>query len=213
MTTGVIYRVYCTINGKSYIGQTIRTIEKRKYSHFNSSYSSNASDYNVYFHRAIRKHGKENFIWMIAKEDIPVEELNWYEIYYVNYYSAFGPYGYNETRGGEGARGYKITKEAKKKMSEAKKGKPLSEEHKKKISEAGKGKPGPNKGKILSEETKKKISDSLKGRASPNKGNSYSEETKKKISDALKGENNPMFGKTHSEETKRKISDALKRKI
>jgi hypothetical protein len=96
-----------------------------------------------------------------------------------------------------------VSKETRKKISEALKGKYVgelnhmfgkthSEETRKKISEA-------NKGNIPSEETRKKISEA-------NKGNIPSEETRKKISEAKKGVKREKF----SEEWKKKISDSLK---
>lgn len=84
-----------------------------------------------------------------------------------------------------------MTKETKKKISEAKKEKRFSEEHKKSLSEA-------HKGGRLSEETRKKLSEASKGRC-------HTEEAKKKISKTLEGHK-------VSEETKRKISEAVKKR-
>ena len=108
----------------------------------------------------------------------------------------------------KGYKGYKLSEETKKKMSEAHKGKHFSEEHKKRMSES-------MKGKEFSEEHKKKISES-------NKGKEFSEETKKKISDSHKGKKmteetkNKLSefhkGKKLYEETKKKISDSHKGK-
>jgi len=70
-------------------------------------------------------------------------------------------------------KGYKHTKEAKKKISDAGMGHKTSEETRKKIGKA-------NKGKKFTEEHKRKLSEAGKGKK-------LSEETKKKLSDALKG--------------------------
>lgn len=84
-------------------------------------------------------------------------------------------------------------------------GKSLSKEHKKKLSEA-------HKGKKLSEEHKEKIGNSHKGNQY-HKGKFHSDETKYKMSINRAGKNHPMFGKNHTSETKRKISDAKKGQI
>lgn len=76
-------------------------------------------------------------------------------------------------------------------------GKHLSKETRKKMSEAQRGEKNHGFGKRLSEEHKKKI------------GRHMSEERKKKISLALTGKlvgiKNPFYGRHHSEETKKKI--------
>ena len=55
---GYIYKITNLVNGKSYVGQTIRTIEERWKQHIKDS-KGNKDDF--YLHRAIRKYGKENF--------------------------------------------------------------------------------------------------------------------------------------------------------
>jgi len=88
-------------------------------------------------------------------------------------------------------KGFKLSKETRKKMSKAKKGinhpnygKKLSKETRRKMSEAHKGqylgKNHPNYGKKLSEEHKRKLNEA-------NKGRKHSEEAKKKMSEAKKG--------------------------
>lgn len=80
---------------------------------------------------------------------------------------------------GHSTRGFKISEDHKKKLSEANKGRKLSEDHKKKISNA-------NLGKKLSKEHKDKISCSKKG-ISTRKGYRHSDETKNKMSKAQTG--------------------------
>lgn len=79
-------------------------------------------------------------------------------------------------------KGFGISEETKKKISESSKGKKMSEEAKKKISESEKGKEPWNKGKsgIYSEDTLRKMSDVKKGKK-------HSEEAKKKMSEEKKG--------------------------
>ena len=99
------------------------------------------------------------------------------------------------------------------------KGFKMTEESKRKISESKKGKKNPNYGKHPSDETRKKMSESHKG----HKGIPFSDEHKKKISEARKGvknpnfgrnmsgKNNPFFGKKHSKETIEKMSESHKK--
>ena len=65
----------------------------------------------------------------------------------------------NKTDGGEGNKGYIMSEETKRKLSEAKKGKTHTEETKRKLSEANKGKNNCNFGKSLPEDHRRKISE------------------------------------------------------
>tara|TARA_R110000822_G_scaffold25364_4_gene76833 strand:- start:4047 stop:4751 length:705 start_codon:yes stop_codon:yes gene_type:complete len=94
----IIYKVTNKINDKSYIGQTIRNLDKRKQSHLNVVYNNPQ----FAFHYAIRKYGKENFKWEVLCECDNIDELNEKEKYYIKEYKTFGETGYNMTTGGEG---------------------------------------------------------------------------------------------------------------
>jgi len=84
--------------------------------------------------------------------------------------------------------GKTVSKETKRKLSEAKKGRIFSEETKRKLSKAKKGKNNPMYGIPKSEEIKRKLSEAMKGK---NKGKTVSEETKIKLSEAMKGKTLP----------------------
>ena len=94
----------------------------------------------------------------------------------------------NKTDGGEGTSGYIVSKETKRKISEANKGRTHTEESKRKMSEA-------NKGKKASKETKRKLSELNKGEKHPNFGKKASEETRRKLSEA--NEKRPMVTCIH----------------
>ena len=94
----IIYKATNKVNGKSYIGQTIRTLYERKKSHFNVAYNNPQ----FAFHNAIRKYGKENFKWEILCGCKDIDELNKKEKYYIKEYKTFGKNGYNMTTGREG---------------------------------------------------------------------------------------------------------------
>lgn len=89
----------------------------------------------------------------------------------------------------------------------------LSDEAKRKISESKKGEKNPNFGKKLSKETIQRMSDSKKGKISKLIGRKLSEEIKQKISLSHTGLKNPHPGYLVSEETKIKLSNSLKGRI
>ena len=103
---GSIYKVTNTINGKVYIGQTMRKPASRWRQHINSSMCETYNDYNVYFHIAIRKYGQDAFLF----EEIEIcsnAELDDREIFWIDYYQSFNhEYGYNLTLGGQGSQKY-----------------------------------------------------------------------------------------------------------
>lgn len=184
----LIYKIENKINGKIYIGQTVRSLEKRWRQHCEPN-----NDKCRVLHRAIKAHGKMAFdVCVLDDTATSVEDLNNLEIKYIKEYDCLAPKGYNLTTGGSSYT--------------------MSEETKKKISEAKKGKPG-NKGRIVSEETRKKNSEwkrqhpnseeTNKKIGEANKGKRRTDEQKLKWT----GENNPFYGKTHSEETRKHLSE------
>jgi group I intron endonuclease len=178
----LIYKVTNKINGKAYIGQTIKSLKKRKSQHISKALNKEKT---FYFHNTIRKHGPKNFSWEIIHDDIDtIEDLNKLEIYYIGYYDTYNN-GYNLTLGGGGQVGFVLSEETKRKIRKGNKGKIVSEETKRKMSEA-------HKGRKPSEETKRKISEIKKGKNHPMYGKHFSEERNRKISEAVKGKNNPV---------------------
>ena len=94
-----IYKITNQINGKCYIGQSV-DIEKRWHQHKRRSLVLGSTEYDSYFHRAIRKYGLENFSFEVL-EECPKEELNEKETFYVSRYSSNQvESGYNLTAGG-----------------------------------------------------------------------------------------------------------------
>jgi group I intron endonuclease len=185
---GLIYCVHCIPTGKKYIGQTIQALEKRIKRHF---CDSEKTDY--HFHRAIKKYGKENFIFGVI-EECNLEELNSREIYWIDTYNTFVN-GYNSDTGG--LNGRLLSEDTKDKIRNSLKNRTFASEHLEKIKKS-------LIGKTLSEETKNKISQSKIGKSR----GPLSEEHKKKIGDANRGKKlGPL-----SEEHKRKVSEALKGK-
>lgn len=88
-----IYKVTNIINGKVYIGQSIRDIQQRFTRHINDALNNNL---NTHFARAIRKYGKDSFTIEIIDTAETQDELNQKEQYWIHYYDSVN-YGYNET--------------------------------------------------------------------------------------------------------------------
>lgn len=93
-----IYKITNTINGKSYIGQSV-DIHKRWTSEKNASQNANRHEYNYPLSKALRKYGIENFSFTII-EQCPKDELNKKETYWINFYDTYFN-GYNQTLGGD----------------------------------------------------------------------------------------------------------------
>ena len=222
---GIIYKSKNKINGKVYIGQTVRDFGKRIKEHIRKSFSG---EYNGIFAKAIVKYGEENFSWELidfaeSKEELDKKEIYW--IYYYNTYRGNNGHGYNMTIGGNGV-GRMISEQAREKMSKSRIGKKHSEETKKKMrinNPRLSGKNHPHWNKKQSKETIEKKSKALKGNklseetkmklSIAHKGKKLSDKHVEKIRQAFTGEGNPMFGKSHSQETKDKISSANKGRL
>lgn len=119
----MIYKATNNINGKCYIGQTVQAFEKRKDKHIWEA--KNGSD--THFHRALSKHGFDNFYWTILNECDDIDLLNQLEQYYIKCYESMNrEFGYNLQSGGKNCSLSNITKQ---RMSKAALGKPKSKEH------------------------------------------------------------------------------------
>ena len=174
------------INGKIYIGQTIKSLRERCNGHMYDAFNLHKGHCR-YFGNAIRKYGKENFVWEIVEYCNSKEELNLAEEWYIRYYKTFvgldGCCGYNLTLGGEGPIGYIHTEEARAK-----------------ISNAGKGSTR-RVGKYHTEETKIKMSESKLGK----KRSPFSNKHKERIGRANRG-------KKRSKKSLEKVSQSRRKK-
>lgn len=146
---GVIYLITNTVNGKRYVGQTVRTLRERWQRH---CWPSNSARMPVA--AAIAKYGKERFTVEIIAKASSQEELNRLEIQYVQTLNTLSPAGYN-LRAGEG-RG-KTSPEFGAKISRALTGRKASEETRRRLSES-------HKGKKMPEATRKRLRQFYRGR-------------------------------------------------
>lgn len=170
----IIYKVTHTLDGKVYIGQTIKPLKKRWSEH---GYKKK----NTYFSNCLRKYGKENFSIEQIDQASSLEELNEKEVYWINFFDSTNKEkGYNIEHGGNshkksqetiekqrrsmiGKNKYKRTEEARLNMSLAQMGKkraPFSEEHKDKIRQKALGRKHTSqaKEKIREAKTGRKLS-------------------------------------------------------
>lgn len=90
----IIYCITNLVNGKRYVGQTIRTLEQRFKEHCNNSNSE--------IGRAIQEYGVDNFKAEIVEQCETLEHLNVAEQYWISKYNCRIPNGYNIREGGQG---------------------------------------------------------------------------------------------------------------
>lgn len=200
------------LNGKIYIGQTVRPIQTRLREHRTGKIGCTA------IYNAIKLYGWKNF--EIDYYECPDEDLNDDEDLLVREMGTLSPNGYNLKEGGGNGN---LSEETKQKIGDANRGKSHSEETRQKMSES-------QLGRTHDEETKQKIGDAQRGIPKSEEhrqhigearlGISLSDETRQKIGDASRGricteETRQKMSEAHlghivSEEARRKISDSKK---
>lgn len=147
----VVYKIVNLVNWKVYIGCTSQEPKKRWKQHV---YLANrAKKHKLKFYaitRAIEIYGEENFEFKVIRECDSIDAMKEEEIRLITFYDTYGTeWGYNLTKGGDGAVGVKRTIEQRQAMSLARIGK-------------RRGAESPNWGKKASEETLKKQSERMK---------------------------------------------------
>lgn len=198
MRVGIIYKIVNKSNSKIYVGQTITSLKERW-----SGHKCDSKRRNTPLYASMRKHENnidDVFSIDILEENIPHEELDKKEVYWISRLNSLHPFGYNLSNGGQAFK----TEQEKQLMSERVKGE-------KNPMYGMFGELNHFYGKSHSEETKKMLSELAIGRE-------VSEETRKKIGQSTKlrhdKHGHPMLNKHHSDEAKNKISKAMKgRKI
>jgi GIY-YIG catalytic domain. len=93
----IIYKATNKVNGKIYIGQTIKTLDRRIKGHINDSRNGGNR-----FKNAIKKYGRENFKWEVIEECQTIEQLNEREEYWIRELNSTNiEIGYNMKNGGK----------------------------------------------------------------------------------------------------------------
>jgi group I intron endonuclease len=95
---GIIYKI-TSPSGKVYVGQTVRSFEKRVAEHKRESSCC------TLIKRAIDKYGDE-MNYELIEDNVPQEQLDEREIYWINHFNSLAPDGYNCTTGGQFTKGY-----------------------------------------------------------------------------------------------------------
>ncbi len=164
---GIIYLIKNNVNGKLYIGQTDRTLEKR--------WEEHCKPYNscIALKNAISKYSRENFTIsvLIEAEYSMLDEL---ERDYIKQYNSLYPNGYNIQTGG------KI-------------GKKHCEESCEKMRQSKIGENNPNFGKPRTDDTKKKISIAKSGEKHHFYSKELSYEHRLNLSKSHKQNDLPMY--------------------
>lgn len=93
-----IYKITNQINGKIYIGKTLKTIPERWKEHCLDYKKERCEKRPLY--DAMNKYGVKNFTIEEVEECLP-DVLNDREVYWIEQYGSF-KYGYNATKGGDG---------------------------------------------------------------------------------------------------------------
>lgn len=98
MAFGIIYKITNKINGKVYIGQTIKSLVNRWKAHcYTAKYEQRRASH---FLRALRKYKKDDFSYEVVAEANTREELNYLEKEWIAKCDSMKN-GYNSTTGGE----------------------------------------------------------------------------------------------------------------
>lgn len=149
----LIYKITNLIDGKVYIGQTIKSLTNRWTGHCTTNNCR-------YLKSAIDKYGKENFTIEEIDGANSLSELNYLEQHYIYMHNSLAPNGYNLRFGGDNS---PHNEETKKKIGEANSRRIWKEESKNKISKAHTGKQGPRKGQKIPESEVQKMREYRKG--------------------------------------------------
>lgn len=164
-----IYLITNKLNNKVYVGQTCETVHRRWLRHLNQTYCDHRVEYNTHFHRAVRKHGKENFEINELAVVPTLQEVCTLEKLWITTLRARQPeFGYNSAFGGETNKGYKRSPEAIKLTSNANRGSHRSEESRRKMSEWQKGlKRGPQSSERIQKRVEARLRNTELGVLSP----------------------------------------------
>ena len=172
--TFIVYMATNIVTGHRYVGITSRGLNYRKSSHCSKAKIKSASGGNCpKFHNAIRKYGKDAFVWEILEIHNSWDEMLQAEIKFI---LKLKP-EYNIASGGKGLRGYKHNEESKRKISVALKGRKFDDVRRAQM-----------------RETSKKVNNELEYKTKMSnikKGHKKSEAWKSKIADAMRGKKRP----------------------
>lgn len=191
---GIVYRITCLANGKSYIGSS--KCGKKRWNEHRCDLRKGRHA-NKYLQRAWNKYGEEAFEFHVLEPVCWLEELHEAEQKWIDLYqAAIKKHGFNRNPIAEkppntkGLGGWKHSEEAKQKISAALTGKRRSDEVRSAMSASRKGKkrnPEAVAKTAAALRGKKQSPELIKKRTSGMKGRKHSEEARLKMSIARKG--------------------------
>jgi len=170
----IIYYIKNKLNGKGYVGQTTKTLNRRWSGHLSNAKNKK---YSSVLAKAILKYGLNAFELEVLEKCDSLEALNEAEVKWISIKNTLVPYGYNVETGGKNNT---WTEEMKEKMSKIQSNR--SEEWQKNLKEGMKKR---------GQEWRKKISESRKNITPTEKQLEALKEGRRKGRKGLKGEKNP----------------------
>lgn len=187
----IIYKVTHATSGKTYIGQTLRGLKKRRAEHLRAAANVLDVMYPTPLHSAISEHGSGAFTWEVLEECKSCEHMNERERFYIKLLNTLVPNGYNQTVGGH--MNEDMSEEVRRRISDA-----MVELHKDPEYQARnypklKGLVPPNKGVPMSDDQKAKVGAARKaayampGYVNPNLGQTRTEEQKERMKKGREG--------------------------
>jgi group I intron endonuclease len=196
-----VYAIEHRESGRVYIGKA-RNVARRWAEHRRSGLRG------YYLHRALQKHGADQFDWWVVQHCASNDEASAVEIEWIARLKSAGVTLFNITDGGDGALGRKHSDETRRKLAEAQRGRRLSDETRRKMSLS---RTNP------SSLTRSKMSKAHKGKKHTNESCQKRAETLLSMDLTTRAEwirkiSVSRTGKKHSEETRRKISEGLRKR-
>lgn len=187
-----LYVIRNAVNGKQYIGITMRELPVRLSEHrgLANRHGKNA------LAKAFRKYGHAAFTATLIGEALTWEELLQMEREAIQTYNTYAPtgWGYNLTLGGEGSLGREVSEDARQRISQANTGRVRTAEHREAVGQRHRGVP-------KSVQQRAKIGAAQQGEKNHRHGKPITEEHKERVRIA-------NTGKVVSEETRAKLRAA-----
>lgn len=157
---GRIYAITNKENGKQYVGQTIKAVQRRFADH---KRQSAFNDYPLY--RAFKKYGFDTFEVKELDTAQDKAELDTKEIYWIEELNTLLPFGYNAILGTPGTG--ELSQESKDKKSNSMKKRWQDPEYREKVTAAVTGENNPMHGKPFTQAHRDKLSKARAGRPVP----------------------------------------------
>ncbi|WP_319467011.1 NUMOD3 domain-containing DNA-binding protein [uncultured Pseudodesulfovibrio sp.] len=221
----IVYKATNTINGKIYIGKTVRTLSHAQQRHFQRAKFQYKYGCYSHFYNAMRKYGEKSFEWEILYKGNSDEEIQQKEREYIAKLNSMDrSTGYNMTPGGDGGAGGTLSAKHRERISIANKGKnnqcygKFGEDHPayghKKSNKAIEAIRKAHTGKNVSKDTRERISQARLKRFAPQREARKLAEAQERERKAIIREEKRLAGAFRGENGRAsKVSDAERAEI